>query len=190
MREPQGGRPPPALKHGLTSRLAREEGSAQVEEMAAALLSCGHREPRLLDAARDAAEAILYLRRVRDVRRALLEGHARNPVFQAPEGGLLIPQLPPERFEGEEDAADLYLAWKISIALEPLSDGTRDEAREGEVALTGALANRQKELRRLDDYERRALSRRQKAIRRLDCERIEAERRGANAQPGIGSGPG
>jgi hypothetical protein len=44
------------------------------------------------------------------------------------------------------------------------------------------------ELRRLDDYERRAISRRKRALRRLDYERIEAERRHSQCHKGQGPG--
>ena len=175
-------RPPPALKHGLTSRLALEDASEEVRALADALLASSPREPRLLEASREAAEAMHRLRRVRGCRRSLLEGHARHVIFRAPEGGLLIPQLPPERFDDQSAAANLYLAWRISVALHPLWDGAADEVRDGDVAMGGAIANRERELHRLAEYERRAFSSWKKALRRLDYERVEAERRRVTAE--------
>ena len=175
-------RPPPALKHGLTSRLPLEEASEEVRALADALLASSPREPRLLEASRLAAEAMHHLRRVRSYRRSLLEGQARHVISREPEGGLLIPQLPPECFDDQSAAAKLYIAWRISVALHPLWDGVADEARDGDVAMAGAIANLEMELRRLAEYERRAFSSWKKALRRLDFERVEAERRrGADA---------
>jgi hypothetical protein len=59
--------------------------------------------------------------------------------------------------------------------------------------MADAIANRERELHRLAEYERRAFSSWKKALRRLDYERVEAERRRV-AKEGAGSrdapGPG
>jgi hypothetical protein len=66
-------RRPPALKHGLTSRAAREEWADDVLQLAEALLGAAPPEPQVLAAAREAAEAILFLRRVQQCRLLVLE---------------------------------------------------------------------------------------------------------------------
>ena len=167
-------RRPPALKHGLTSRTAREEWSEGVLQLAEALLGAAPREPQVLEAAREAAVAILYLRRVQQCRLFALED------------GTLQRCTPTD--------AERALATKLSVAVKcgdlAQCQTLRDELRvlhdrEWVVDLETAatfilgqeLGGRAAELRRLADYERRANSLRRKALRRLDYERIEAERR-------------
>ena len=62
-------RRPSALTHGLSSQYAREHWSGAVVALAEALVGSGRREPGAVEE----AEAILYLRRVRQCRLLALE---------------------------------------------------------------------------------------------------------------------
>lgn len=168
------GRRPPALKHGLTSRLAREAMSEEVEALACELLASSPPEPQLMLAACEAADAILHLMRVQAARRSTLHAAARQK-FEMPGTGLEID------WEGclhgllwdPKDPIGVLFAVKLTLHI--CDEGVR--GRDGPTALAAVLADEPKELRQLHEYERRALSRRTKALRRLDYERIEAERR-------------
>lgn len=165
-------RRPPALAHGLSSRIVREALSSEVEGLAAALIGASPREPQILDAARGAAEAILHLQRVRRLRWLITDASAL----------IATPAIDAERVRAET----LYSLWRqgcdptcvrrIEELRQRAKSGSTSDA-DGEAALLEVLAHRPDELRRLAAYERRALSRRREALRRLDYERIEAERR-------------
>ena len=66
-------RRPPALRHGLASRTARLEYSDEVNALAEALIGPSPRDVRVVEAAREEAEAILYLRRVQQCRLHVIE---------------------------------------------------------------------------------------------------------------------
>ena len=72
------GRRPPAWRHGLSSRHARERLSEDAEALAEALLGSSPSGPALLLAGRNFALAEMHLRSVREVRRSLLEDRARS----------------------------------------------------------------------------------------------------------------
>jgi len=167
-------RRPSALRHGLTSRTAREDWSNDVLRLAEALLGTAPHEPQVLEAAREAAQAFLYFRRVQQCR-----------LFEL-EDATLRRCTPTD--------AERSLATKLSVAVkceditqcQALRDGLhvahdREWVAGVETAATfilgEELSNHVQELRRLSDYERRAHSARRKALRRLDYEVIEAERR-------------
>lgn len=57
--------PPPALKHGLTSRRVAEAMRDEVERLASTLVGSAPPDADVLEKARDAADAILRLRQVR-----------------------------------------------------------------------------------------------------------------------------
>lgn len=174
-------RRPPAWKHGLASRAPREAMSAAAEVLADALLGTSPREPQLLEAAREAAEAILYLETVRQLQCATLEAHA---IGRLKTRGRAAERMQELSVSVKVDDAPTWRRLRDTVA------ATIGGAREGELerpsqkALALELKGSAAELRRLADYERRAFSRRQKAIRRLDYERIEAERRGADLGAG------
>lgn len=167
-------RRPSALKHGLTSRTARVDWGDDVVRLAEALLGVSPRELQLLEAAREAAEATLYLRRVQQCRLLVLEE------------GTLGRASPTEA----EKSLALKLSASVKRAERTECEALRDELRVAheevwavdiETAATfilgQELGERAAELRRLADYERRAHSLRRKALRRLDYERVEVERR-------------
>lgn len=167
-------RRPSALRHGLTSRTVREEWSRGALELAEALIGAAPREPQVLEAARDAAEAILYLRRVQQCRLLLLEDGALQRCTPTEAGRDLALRL-----SGAVKGAD-------TAECRPLREGLRvAHDREWIVGfetlpiffLGDEIRGREEDLRRLADYERRAHSRRRKQLRRLDYERVEAERR-------------
>jgi len=172
MAEPR--RTPSALRHGLFSRHARLEWSPQVESLGDALLGVSPRQPQVIEAAREAAEAILWLRQIQHWRLAMLEHAAltyanqsdaeRDPALRLSEmvKGAAASDCAPLRDEVCE-AHDK--AWLVGLA------------PAGDYFIHQKVAEHATELRRLADYERRANSRRRKALRRLDYERIEAERR-------------
>lgn len=169
MVKPRPGRPP-ALKHGLASRYAREEWSEGVTELSDALLGSSPHAPRLVEAAREAAEAMIYLHRVRRWRLAVLEGGAlaRLPMDDT----TLQRALELSRAAKFGDGRD-YASQRAALGA-TTGDGIDIDA---ERALLQEVMERDDTLRNLCDYERRALSQRRKALRRLDYERIEAERR-------------
>lgn len=167
-------RRPPALKHGLTSHYARGDWSAEVNALAEAILGAAPREPNVVEAARAEAEAILYLRRVRQCRLQVLEG------------GTLQRATPTER----ERALALKLSEAVKCADVADCNPLREKLRAAHDAewivgleigasymLIDEIGKSTKALRRLNDYERRAQSRWRKSRRQFDYERIEAQRR-------------
>ena len=182
-----GARRPPALRHGLSSRLLRGEWSEDAVILADAILGPSPREPALLEAAGEDAEAILYLRRVQQCRLAILEECALC------------------RYARSEAEKSLVLTLSGAVKRGHLSDcrTLRDDLfiahdREWRFGLTAVasslllqdLGRRLKDLQRLADYERRAFSRRKETLRRLDYERVEAERRHARAEAARSRGAG
>ena len=168
------GRRQPALRHGLTSRGAREDAaSPDVEDLAVALLGTSAREPALLEAARDVAREILFLDRLQRYRRVVEEAGAMSQ--------LIWTGRAEERFLELSVAVKLddVGTWRRLRETVAASIGGAEAAgleTSGAVALLRELMAPSAELRNLDDYERRALSRRRKALRRLDYGRVEAER--------------
>lgn len=167
-------RRPPALRHGLASRTTRLEYSDDVEALAEALIGASPREARVVEAARAEAEAILYLRRVRQCRLQVLEEGtlarcsataAARDLARDLSRAVKCGSLEECRVLGEALIAEHDRQWILDL-----------EATATFV-LGDELAERGKELRRLSEYERRAHSARRKTLRRLDYERVEAERR-------------
>jgi hypothetical protein len=172
--------PPPALTHGLTSRLAREAMSREIRELAEALLGSSPPEPRLLDAAQEAAEAILHLHHVQRSRRLAEEAAALlnlQPLAGAPTRKLTLWKLQLE--ERHPTLRSLVAELRRQACDAGYAADAEITAIDGILSLLLSLRWRHDEVRRLNDYERRALSRRRTALRRLDYERIEAGRRAA-----------
>lgn len=169
-----GARRPPALKHGLTSRTARQEWSDDVLRLAEAILGATPHEPRAVEAAREAAEAILYLRRVQQCRVLVLEeGTLRRCAPTDALRALALQLSDAVRRHGRPDCD----AIREELRKEHDREWMLDIETTAMFILNEELRERAKELRRLADYERRAHSKRRKALRRLDYERVEAERR-------------
>lgn len=167
------GRRASAFKHGLTAGGAREAAAPDVEELAAALLGASPPEPALLEAARDVAREVLFLYRLQRYRRAVEEAGAMSQ--------LTLKGRAEERFLELSAAVKLddEVTWRRLQETVADTIGGADAAGleiSGATALLYEHMDASAELRRLDDYERRALSRRRKALRRLDYGRIEVER--------------
>ena len=171
MAEPR--RTPSALRHGLFSRHARLEWSPQVQSLGDALLGVSPRQPQVIEAAREAAEAILWLKQIQQWRLAMLE-HAtlsyanqtaaeRDPALRLSDMVKGAAASDCAALRGDVCAAH-DRAWLVDLA------------PAGDYFIHQQVAEHATELRRLADYERRAHSRRRKALRRLDYERVEAER--------------
>lgn len=152
--------------------------SGAAEELANALLGVSPREPQLLEAAREAAEAILYLETVRQLQCATLEAHAMRRLTTRGRAGERLRQL---SVSVKADDAPTWRHLRDTVAATIAGAGEGILERLSQRVIAFELEGSAQELRRLADYERRALSRRQKAIRRLDYERIEAERRAGNS---------
>lgn len=176
MRAPR--RRPPALKHGLFSRQARDEWSPQIQRLADALLGTSPRDPQLLEAAARAAEAILWLRQIQQWRLHALEGAALARANRTDDDRKQALRL-----------ASLVKAGAAEDCRAPREDLRVAHDRDWIPPLestAGFLVHLEMErhaatLRRLADYERRAASLLRKALRRLDYERIEVERRARRA---------
>ena len=167
-------RRPPALKHGLTSRAAREEWSDDVLQLAEALLGAAPPEPQVLAAAREAAEAILFLRRVQQCRLLVLEdGTLRRAAPTDAEKILALKFSAAVKRAGKVECEVLREELRVAHDREWVVD----IETAATFILVEELVNHAQELRRLSDYERRAHSARRKALRHLDYEVIEAERR-------------
>jgi hypothetical protein len=170
--------PPPALTHGLTSRLAREAMSGEINELAETILGAAPRHLRLHDAAQAAAEAILHLHRVQTSRRLAEEAAALlnlQPLAGTPTRKLTLWKL---QMEGRHPTLrSLVAELRQQARVVGYAADAEITAVDGILCLLLSLRNQHDEVRRLNEYERRALSRRRKALRRLDYERIEAERR-------------
>lgn len=173
MSRQRGGGRPSALKHGLTSQLARDEDAPEVKALATALLGSCPPSPRLTRAAIEAAEAIVHSDRIRQARRSLLDEMSKESTGDGIVGGRDMAEDLAKAW-GADAEGFRYLKWRISLA-DPAEDGHAEE--RGLVALLDGIVRQHRSLERLADYERRALSRRRKALRRLDYERIEAQRR-------------
>lgn len=166
-------RKPSALKHGLTSRAAREEWSDAVLELAEALIGAAPRNPAMLEAARGEAEAILYLRRVRKCRLDVLEEGTleRCSVTELARGIAL-------ELSDAVKCGDLARCRELRDALrrEHAGKWLLDLETTASFVLAEELARRAPELKSVADYERRAHSARRQTLRKLDYERVEAER--------------
>lgn len=171
---------PSALKHGLTSRAAREESSDDVLQLADALIGATPAEPQVLAAAREAAEAILFLRRVQQCRLLVLEeGTLRRAAPTDAEKMLALKLSSAVKREGKAECEALRDELRVAHDAEWVVDV--DTAAT--FILGEEVCRRATDLRRLSDYERRAHSARRKALRRLDFERLEAERRARPRRP-------
>jgi hypothetical protein len=170
----QGQRRPPALKHGLSSLATRREWSRDVLALADALIGPSPRESQILGPAREAAEELIFLRRVRLCRLTTLEEAtlARVAVTDrigAPAAALSRAVKVGEATHCHALREELCRAHRAEWL--PDMDVLAAQIFGDEVAKSAAT------LRSLADYERRAASRLRKALRRLDYERVEAERR-------------
>lgn len=144
-----------------------------MRELADALLGAS-REPLLLEAAREAAEAVIHLFRVQRWRRVTLEGSALAEV--ATSDAALDAALELSRAV-KFDPADEFQCQTEALRAVCSGGGSIEPACAA--ALIGQLRSPIDDLRRLSEYERRDLSRRRNALRRLDYKRVEAERRAA-----------
>jgi hypothetical protein len=169
-------RRPPALKHGLFSQVARSDRSPQVTCLAEALAGECAEDPRVLEAARDAAEAILHLRHVEGMRHALLEDATLTRANRTDEERARARRLS-SRVKGADASSCRALRAEVRASHDEVWRAALEPAANYFLFLeTEAHASK---LRRLISYERRAASRRRKAVRRLDYEMIEARRRKA-----------
>lgn len=170
---------PSALKHGLTSRITREAWSGDMLELAEVLMGVAPRNPAVVESAREAAEAILYLRRVQQCRLHVLEeGTLRR---SAPTETLKALALQLSHAVRRCDLAE-YRALREEFRQEHDRKWLVDVDTIRDLLLNDEIRRREQELRRIADYERRAHSTCRKSLRRLDFERIEAERQSAAAQ--------
>ena len=166
-------RRPSALKHGLTSRTVRELWSPDVVRLAGAILGATPPEPRVVEAARAEAEAILHLRQVQQCRLRLLEdGTLKRSNPTEAERDLALKLSAAVKHGEPDDCASLRRALDVAHAKEWIV-GVETAAT---IILEGEFSDRVKEHRRLAEYERRAISQRRKSLRRFDYEKIEAER--------------
>jgi hypothetical protein len=167
-------RRPSALRHGLSSQYAREQWSGAVVALAEALVGSGRREPGVVEAAREEAEAILYLRRVRQCRLLALEESTLRRCTPTEESRAIALRLREAVKRDDAAACD---------ALREELRGPHDAAWLLDIETTSTIVlglefgECAAELRRLNDYERRAISSHRKTLRRLDYEQVEAERR-------------
>jgi hypothetical protein len=151
--------------------------SGEIEDLAEVLLGASPPELPLLEAAREAAEAILHLHRVQTTRRRAEEAAALlhlAPLSGAPTRKLTLWKLKTE--ERHPTCRSLLEELRLQASEAGYVSGTDLASADGILSLLYSLG-RDNDVRRLQDYERRALSRRRTALRRLDYERIEAERR-------------
>ena len=170
----------PALSHGLTSRTMRAADAPEVERLARALIGGSPPEPEILDAARETAEAILHLRRIRTMRTDLLK-----ELMTAPPAAAKVPSSAAIRAmavilrDGITSRTSPLLARfgeEMGLAPESPKHSEITSEEEATARLLQIYRDLPEALRRLDDYERKALSRRTSLLRRLDFRRIEAER--------------
>jgi hypothetical protein len=177
-------RPPPALRHGLTSRRLRDAMRDDVEALIPALIGAAYPDPTVVDAARAAAEAILHLHHVRHARRSLIDDLRRQPAkFRGNDLQVLrtIRQIIRGRFKGDPDE-------EVDEELDFINGTTREDDAdllEPELTLASIIAKAERELRNMADYERRAVSGRGRALRRLTLAKIEAERRQESAREAL-----
>lgn len=167
---------PPRWLHGLSSRFAREAPYWEVEALALALIGSSPRDPSVMDAARGAAQEILFLERVQKLRRVTEESDflLRLSDFSAyadeyTELAASVKAKPPA--ECQDGRLELLTARRGA------GRQNTDLSQEALRAMLRSVSTGPADVRRLWEYERRAVSRRTKALRRLDCERVEAERR-------------
>lgn len=174
----RGSGRPSALKHGLTSKRAREEASEEIDALVRAILGPRPPAPPLRRAAVAAADAIVQLRRVRRARQSLLDEQSRRLARDGSDWTELMSRLAAEAFMLPEEARR-HLRFRLSLAL-PAEEASGQE--QGAVAMLDSLVRQSAALERLAVYERRALSQRRKALRYLDYERIEAARRAGGSR--------
>lgn len=180
-------RRPPALKHGLTSCNAHSPHSEDAVALAEDLLGATPREPQVIEAALDAGEAILYLRRVQKCRLLALEGRALGRATRTDAERVAALTLSEKIKHGsaaecrtihEELRVAHEAEWKVGVAV------------AATVVLGLEMSERTTDLRRLSEYERRAASARRRALRRLDYEMVEAQRRAAISGKSPSRSPG
>jgi hypothetical protein len=148
-----------------------------VEALACRLLASSPPEPQLMLAAREAADAILHLRRVQEARRSLLDAAVRSNFEMTGVADLLdVEGYLEDVLRDPRDPIGSFFA--VRLAMHVSGEALKD--RGPPMALAAVLAGRSRELRQLEEYERRALSRRGKTLRCLDYVRIETERRRAS----------
>lgn len=164
-------RKPSAFTHGLTSLYAREQLKEEAKELAECLLIGMPRTLKVIEAARAAAESILYLRQVQKWRLHQIESNALN-------------SMP---YTDSERSRALLLSTEVKSSRSVICNERHRTAIDADCVpdldalmvfiLVVELSGQRKDLRRLNDYEQRAISARRDAIRQFDYERIEAESR-------------
>lgn len=148
-------------------------------ELAEKLLGEPLDDPRLLEAAREEAEGILYLRRVQQCRLILLEEGTLQRCASSDAARNLAIELSHAVKSGSLEKCK---ALKHALSVEHERNWVLGVETIATFILGDEFAEREKEFHRLADYERRAHSTRRKALRCLDYERVEMERRRAAAE--------
>lgn len=174
------GETPPAYKHGLFSRWAFDGLEDEIEELSGLLIGSSPPEPEILVAARNLAEAVIQLKRVRAMKVAVLNeaGPKRQRVYSFPGVALVLSGDAYRLFAEDLSRRMDELAPKRKKGKQT-SDNSADPERGAVLKL---LARSGEMLNTLDEYERRALSRRATALRELDRVRIDRERRRIGAE--------
>ena len=174
--DPRGPRTKPSnrLTHGLTSRARAEEWFDDVSRMADELVADAPRTPEIMDAARALAHEIILLQAIRVERIKLLttpppprdyEEFKRDPDFPDIKLDILTSGYPhelPKSHWGRWSAAGAQCEDEV-VAYVPTAENAGNMFRW-----------RRRELRTLDEYERKAMSRRRKLLHMMDYFIVEA----------------
>jgi hypothetical protein len=146
------------LRHGLSVPVFSDPVFSEEVDALARAMAGPDAGAAVLELARRVAEAEIDLRRVRDARHQLLNRALRDPDYES------------EARVREKDALVGRCA-RVDGPVTPMPYDVvafLDSKPEGPVKLAMILADKARELRALDRYERRALSRRKFAIRAYD----------------------
>jgi hypothetical protein len=152
----------------LTISVWSEPALAPQAEAIAHRIAGSNAEDNALEWARRIAEAQVDLNRVRSLRREAIARMLSDPRCDSPFGSIQRTRL-----------IDKFLDRLARDKITPDDMGTMDEVLhpkplERDVKLAKILVDRDRELARLDRYERRALSRRNTALRNFDtCRALE-----------------